>query len=801
MAFTSATRRHCCSHPPTRFVGVQVTPEEVRKLILSGLGSVDGYMDMMQLVSLLLIPILRQEQEDRTEPNPSKSTEDVMLYTVEMLLHDVTGSRQPKPLTSTLVKQILQAYGEEALSGNEELVQSMLEQAGAVAGERVMLDVQTFCKALTADLQDYNIDNKDKLSTNYDDVMAGYDGIHDLSLKDTTVRKMSLKSDRTDQQRSTMKQADSTSVNRKESPDVEKEDPREENGITTIYTAPQVDNVADSFRSRLLVLFQWAFFVLSFQTYLIRVLNEEMRKVKWCQYYSGSTWFENAGAFFCTIALQMLKWLIVMLAMSAIGVVYFLFGGIGNDIECVNPLYPLGGMAIAALCTLLPPFLFRALIHDDTALQFLEIVTFVLGCCAALLTLWHSITLLPKASWVFQWCKCVLIPEAIRTEACHKKASAYKLDTMVSNALEVHRVKKQESVVPTHFGQALLNFSETSPSFERVGGFRWTLRAIFNRNLFRQEGILFSGRLVSTNFIQLVITVFILISGITLTYRAGNTFDATWGQLEDIIGPIVSTNVDEAIASAIVDSTSSEFTSFLDVVADPSCPNNPNDAPNCNDVDDVRECIPSNSNALCTLLEYSQGGNVNATVQKELLGVAGLDTVAVTEAATDGLVQAVEDTFDVFFPTKRYMIVAPMATGVGVAVLASFYISIMVIPSASATTLKFRSGVLPFVNDPRVRMLRIAPDQTAFLRGVMYWGCLFASALLGGVVAFIVFLYLWQVSSMTTVFDSWERKSLHLTFPIVCNSALRPGHKESLQTSLVSQPSMYSVLCIFISYF
>jgi hypothetical protein len=35
----------------------------------------------------------------------------------------------------------------------------------------------------------------------------------------------------------------------------------------------------------------------------------------------------------------------------------------------------------------------------------------------------------------------------------------------------------------------------------------------------------------------------------------------------------------------------------------------------------------------------------------------------------------------------------------------------------------------------------------AFLRGVMFWGTLFASILLGAVLGFIVFLFMWQVTA------------------------------------------------------
>lgn len=169
-------------------IGVLQSPEDVRDNILSGIGSTDGTMDMMQLVSLLLIPMLREEQEVREqllEASAKGDSTDLLEFVVEMMLHDVTGSRQPKPLTKTLIKQIFQAYGETALSGDDELATEMMKQAGAGNGKRVLLDAKTFCRALTSDVQAFDVESKDKLSTNYNDVMKPQDQ-NDLELSTET---------------------------------------------------------------------------------------------------------------------------------------------------------------------------------------------------------------------------------------------------------------------------------------------------------------------------------------------------------------------------------------------------------------------------------------------------------------------------------------------------------------------------------------------------------------------------------------------------------------------------------------
>ena len=607
-------------------IGVQETPEQVREKILSGLGSIDGYMDMMQLVSLLLTPILRQEQEYRKQDSNRNEDNDLLVYTVEMMLHDVTGSRAPKPLTRTLIKQILQAYGETALCENDELVQQMLDQAGASIGERVLLNAETFCRALTQDVQAFNVENKDKQSTNFDDAMFG-DSIRQIDHPTDQIHAEQAKS-RLERRKSTVP----TLFNEKTMVD----------DVPLIYTAPHLDNTADTFRSRPLVVFQWTFFVLSFRTYLFKHIKDA--NLVDCPDYEYAKLAENADGFFCQVGVNLLKWSIIMLAMSACGLLYFWLAGIGNFVECKNPLLPLIGTAFSCICTLLPWWLIgkQEYSEGDAAQKFLKITTYCLGGFTIFLGAWQFIALLiPKKSCLCRCCWDILVPEAVRTESRVKQASACKIDKMVANALEVHRVKKQETVVPTHFGQALLNFAESAPQFVRTGGLRWTWQMIFSRDLFCREGIMFSGRLLSSNFTQFLLIPFIL-----------------------IIGTVLTMEYDERLKEIINDYLEENLIPF--------------------DLDSIPE----------------------STVIRASLGV-----------------------------------------GTSIAFFTALTIALAVLPSATSTALKFRSGVIPFATDVRVRLLRLAPDQTALLKGIMFWGALYASLLAGGVVAVIIFLLFCRVTT------------------------------------------------------
>jgi hypothetical protein len=614
--------------------GIQESPDDIREKILSGLGSTDGYMDMMQLVSLLLIPTLREQQEQYKNGEEDGHT-DILKYTLEMMLHDVTGSRAPKPLTKTLVKQILQAYGESELSENDEVVREMLAQAGNKSNHRLLLDTDTFCKALTNDVQQYDLKNKERLSTNFDDALLG-------ESSRVTNEKNQNHTVQVDHPRvSNLRRYQSTT------PTVFEQE-MTVNDIPLVYTAPHLDNAADTFRSKVLTVLQWSFFVLSFQTYLLNFtcgLFVDLRDDCAAYKYAVRT-------FFCNVGVSVLRWLVTMLLMSTIGIIYFSLAGIGNFVECKNPIFPLIGMVFSLLSTLLPWWFLGkdTTAEQDAAHEFLEVITYCLGGCTVLVNMSQFVSILvPKTSCLWDRYKGILVPGVIRIESRIKRASSSKINKVVTNALEVHRTKKQESVVPTHFGQALLNFAEMAPQRETVGSFCWTWRMILSRDMCRREGILLSGRLLSTNFAQFALVPFILIGGIIITQSASN-------KMEEIV-QIVS-----------------------------------------NAEDFLNETSFSLVGKAISLERYTQ--------------------------------------------SAEFAVTAALATATTIAFITALAIALMVIPSWATIALQFRSGVIPFVDDPQVKMLRIAPDQTAYLKGCQYWAAFFASIGMAGLAGFIVFVFL-----------------------------------------------------------
>ena len=90
-------------------------------------------------------------------------------------------------------------------------------------------------------------------------------------------------------------------------------------------------------------------------------------------------------------------------------------------------------------------------------------------------------------------------------------------------------------------------------------------------------------------------------------------------------------------------------------------------------------------------------------------------------------------------------VMIPMILGSVTAFITAFSLAVTYIPSVTSTTLQLRSGVIPTLRNPRFNRYRFAADQVTILMGSMFWGCLIASLLVGGIVGSIVFLFLWQV--------------------------------------------------------
>lgn len=180
-----------------------------------GGGKVEAVLDLMELVAILMIPLLvkaaiveggqgvgasRNDQDDDDEdenggqdrrrqllPDGVLPPPDGLLRDVaDMLTHDATGDKEPKPLTADLVRNIFLMYGEKSLADDKTLIDEMLKSATPAtssggshtsdsSGEAeeeapILFDVRSFARALTADVQLYDVQNETRQSSIIQDI-------------------------------------------------------------------------------------------------------------------------------------------------------------------------------------------------------------------------------------------------------------------------------------------------------------------------------------------------------------------------------------------------------------------------------------------------------------------------------------------------------------------------------------------------------------------------------------------------------------------------------------------------------
>ena len=90
-------------------------------------------------------------------------------------------------------------------------------------------------------------------------------------------------------------------------------------------------------------------------------------------------------------------------------------------------------------------------------------------------------------------------------------------------------------------------------------------------------------------------------------------------------------------------------------------------------------------------------------------------------------------------------LVIPAALGTVVAFVVCLVFAFTFLPSVTSTILKLRSGVFPTLLDKRFNNIRNRMDLVSLVLGSLFWGTLFASLLVGGLLGGLLFLCLWQV--------------------------------------------------------
>ena len=727
----------------------------MRTKILRGMGggdeTQDDKMDLMEMVAILLIPTLLKCANDGDLPDGViKPSSNLIRNVLEILLHDTTNSRNPKKLNRELISRIFLSYGEVELAENYSLVNEMLEVATTPEG---MMDEEAFTKALTSDVQLYDIENESRLTTNFEDVFGAQPTKGNLSHEQPAEVDAEVGGSNRETEQNKAPTTLST-LNRRS-------------------TFSAIDTTAGTYRSKMLIVTLWASFVVTYFAFYsgptgIETICEELdNENKTLTFQYGRSWTESSDAIGCAIGRSVVRWLLIFTISTAYGLFFIGLGSLGNDLECRHWWYPL----IAILAVSVESYAIYYTPTGNHNLRYLKVVTLILSTIASCMQLLHlAILLVPKEyTERHPQLKRLFATQSMVHAAKIKKATAYKLDQMVRNAVEMACQKDKDSVLETHFGQGLMNYTK-SRKMEYVGGIRWTWQRIKTGELFWQDGIWLSSRLVYSNIAQVVVTIFVLIAGITLTQYVSDEFnpEVASSRASAFAGALFDSTVDPQSISGLVANVSAYFSAFLaeEAMTKDFIEEQCNDRISatqtvlelgnevCTFVGGLYECedLASPADYLCALANNATNlvSGSTMTAQAELLNLgllnaSGLDVDALLGTARTSLQTATETSVENMYPSEPYMVVAPFAVGTVIAFITAVSLAVTYIPSVTSTTLKLRSGVIPSLHDAEFNRYRFAQDTVTIITGSMFWGCFLSSLLMGGIIGLIVFLFVWQV--------------------------------------------------------
>ncbi|EED94555.1 predicted protein [Thalassiosira pseudonana CCMP1335] len=459
------------------------------------------------------------------ESTPSSPQDDTIphnqlfQYVLRMILFDVTGDYEPKPINVDLLKRIFLFYGERDVADNEDLLERMVALANQVKGggdggeSGGLLDEHTFAHCLTSDVKLYNavLRRDSQLTSTYDDVFNNGE-LNELDEREESVA----------------------------------------NEVTKIYTMPSIDYAVDTFRSKTYVILLWFTFVLFYMSYigLFGSRNPELGNLS-CEQYS----IQGAG-FPCSIGQGVISWLIIMVKLVLLGSVFIIGSSIGHSTSPHSPFIVLISMGFVCLYTFVPLNVEWQLlpssdgksdemstkIDDDSGERFRHGILFLTtrplhrlrtdytdflltglfstGVMLLLLSFQSFLDRLIPVSFLnkHKLLQQILASGTVFMERNMKLAATFKIDRMIRNAHAVHRAAELEhdsSGKETSYGKALLSYSKTSDDTEEVGGYRWTWNQLRTAQLFEEEGIWLSNRVMQGNlgqmFLCLLLVPFLII--------------------------------------------------------------------------------------------------------------------------------------------------------------------------------------------------------------------------------------------------------------------------------------------------
>ena len=517
-------------------------------------------MDICQMVALLLIPYLRQEDEQEAK-KPANSlvrgmAEQVLKLILDELGHSGVDLKQFKAvdenfetgtrITPKLIQHMFDAYGEYSVP--DDILEEMVEAAapsdavadddelqdsspillktrpkGGDTGTKVFWTKTSFQRALTADVQLYNPDWEEDQTTHLQDAQQSAAPSPPITMRGTRGR-----------------QPESPAGDR-----VTMED--------DFFTAPTIDQSADQYRSVTWTLLLWISFLFFYGCYMFDSA------------FSVSFDSCNNLAWGCDAGAAIVNWLVVFAQLGIVGTLYIFLGSLGNSTpqvedllgsdKAIQALGVLVGIGVVVCGTIVPNFVEgEAFIWNSIKVEGFEAMYWICFCLGIVLVCLQLIRVVD----IFASLGSLGIGGRTRSEQCTKQAATKKVNTMVENAMMLHVapilagqkpkpgaqpryavkhaspvvVKLAEQLHEEHdqifdttkgkvpsrvggegsgSGRALFNYGEMNNTTETTGGVLWAYQRMADGSMYDEEGIWFSARLITSTVAQFLVVAMLIV--------------------------------------------------------------------------------------------------------------------------------------------------------------------------------------------------------------------------------------------------------------------------------------------------
>ena len=492
--------------------GIDVDINAVESIILNG----NDKMDLISLVGMLFLPSFAKlaAPEDQIL-NLETVCSQIVKKVVDIILHDVTGDTDPKPLTISLVRKIFTNYGEEAVAQDDDLMQEIFSAATG-GNKHEFLDEKSFLSALSHDLDSYDIHAEVTPTTNMSDVFGNC-----CDFNDRYVNKLKREI------------LENESVFEEEGGEEQTSQNQQPTSFRSVYTGKGIDFLAGTYSCKYQVILVWTFFVFMFMGYVYPFVTDARisYSANCPDFYFLSSWKDNANPFGCSIVKSIIDWLLVFGAIIITGFCSVLAGSMGKklmillmkkfffflfslsvllltgyEIEITGSalrerISRIFGLFFLIFLTFVGPA-FSGIKDADMFVFVLRVITLVLGLLVILMRFAREIE---RQGWfsqsVLDWFdRAGFNGTANLHEGQLKVASASKIRRMMNNAFSVFTLIEETSVIKAYYGQGLANYEKHNDNIEYSGGVRWAWKRYWNYDLYTREGLWFSARFLASNF-------------------------------------------------------------------------------------------------------------------------------------------------------------------------------------------------------------------------------------------------------------------------------------------------------------